>query len=254
MLTITRQEEILKILDEKKSVTVEYLSEELYVSPATIRRDLSMMEKQGLLRRSHGGAVQFVPSNEEYSFSLREQENVIEKKKIATTVLKLINNNDTIFLDSSSTVGYIIPLLTKFKYLTVTTTGLRNALLLSDTPNLKIYIPGGQILNHSNSIVGSDTIDYISRIHADITILSCSGIDEKAGFTDNTIEQAKLKQIMSKNSKKVVMLCDSTKFNKTYLCTDLMFDDVDYLITDKTPPKNILDAVKGTKCKVLTSD
>ncbi|MBQ9734354.1 MAG: DeoR/GlpR transcriptional regulator [Clostridia bacterium] len=252
MLSLERQEEILDILNRNKSATVEELASELYVSGATIRRDLRAMEKQGLIKRSHGGAMPFKSSAEESAFAIREQENTVAKRTIANLAVKLIKNGDSVFLDSSSTTGLIIPMLNNFQYLTVTTTGLRNALLLSQTNNVKIYIAGGQVQNHSNSMTGSDTLDYISRIHADISIISCTGLDINNGFTDASIEQAKIKQQMRKNSTKVAMLCDSTKFGKTFLCTDFHFDDVDFLITEKTPPIEYVEKIANTKCKIIT--
>lgn len=252
MLSLERQEEILEILNRNKSATVEELASELYVSGATIRRDLRSMEKQGLIKRSHGGAMPFKSSAEESAFAIREQENTSAKRAMANLAVKLIKNGDSVFLDSSTTVGVAIPLFNNFNYLSVTTTGLRNALLLSQTNNIKIYIAGGLIQNHSNSITGTDTMDYISRIHADISLISCSGLDLVNGFTDASIEQAKLKQQMRKNSTKVAMLCDSTKFNKTFLCTDFHFDDVDYLITEKTPPIEYVEKIATTKCKLIT--
>ena len=194
----------------------------------------------------------FKSSAEESAFAIREQENTSAKRSIANLAVKLIKNGDSVFLDSSSTVGLLIPMLNNFNYLSVTTTGLRNAMLLSQTSNVKIYIAGGQIQNHSNSIIGTDTMDYISRIHADITLISCSGIDLENGFTDASIEQAKLKQQMKRNSKKIAMLCDSTKFGKTFLCTDFHFDDIDYLITEKLPPQEYIDKIAQSKCKLLT--
>ena len=252
MLSLERQEEILEILNRNKSATVEELASELYVSGATIRRDLRSMEKQGLIKRSHGGAMPFKSSAEESAFAIREQENTSAKRTIANLAVKLIKNGYSVFLDSSTTVGVTIPLFNNFNYLSVTTTGLRNAMLLSQTNNIKIYIAGGLVQNHSNSITGTDTMDYISRIHADISLISCSGLDLTNGFTDASIEQAKLKQQMRKNSTKVAMLCDSTKFNKTFLCTDFHFDDVDYLITEKTPPIEYVEKIATTKCKLIT--
>ena len=130
MLSLERQEEILDILNRNKSATVEELASELFVSGATIRRDLRAMEKQGLIIRSHGGAMPFKSSAEESAFALREQENTSAKRTIANLAVKLIKNGDSVFLDSSSTTGLIIPLLNNFQFLSVTTTGLRNALLL----------------------------------------------------------------------------------------------------------------------------
>jgi len=254
MLTIERQEEILDILNKNKSATVEELASELYVSGATIRRDLRAMEKQGLIIRSHGGAMPFKSSAEESAFSIREQANTNAKRTIANLAVRLIKNGDSVFLDSSSTVGLIIPLFNNFNYLSVITTGLRNALLLSQTNNVKIYITGGQIQNHSNSIIGTDTMDYISRIHANITIISCTGIDLENGVTDSSIEQAKLKQQMRKNSDKVAVLCDSTKFGKTFLCKDFDFNEIDYLITEKLPPVEYIEKIASTKCKLITPE
>lgn len=253
MLSLKRQDEILEILNKNKSATVEELAAELFVSGATIRRDLAQMEKQGLIKRSHGGAIPFLSSAEESPFIIREQENTAAKRAMALIAYQLIKNGDSVFMDSSSTVGFVIPLLDNLKYLSVTTIGIRNALLLSQTNNIKIYLAGGQIRNHSNSITGTDTIDYISRIHADIALLSCTGADVKSGFTDADIEQSKLKRQMRANSEKVAMLCDSTKFGKTFMCTDFTFDDIDYFITDKTPPAEFMERLKKSKCKLLSA-
>ena len=254
MLNLERQQEILNILKEKNSATVEELSSELFVSGATIRRDLKEMEKQGLIKRTHGGAIPFKDSAQESSFALREQENTSAKRTIAHLACKLVSNGDSVFLDSSSSSGVLIQKLNSFPMLSVTTTGLRNALLLSQTDHIKIYIAGGQILNHSNSIIGSDTVDYISKMHSDIAFMSCSGVDIQNGFTDSSTEQAKLKQQMRKNSKKVAMLVDSTKFSKTFLCTDFAFDEVDYLITEKTPPIEFVERIAQTNCKIISPE
>ena len=143
MLTLERQDEILAILQKNNSATVEELSNELYVSGATIRRDLREMEKQGLIKRSHGGAMLYKSSAEDSAFALREQENTGAKKIIANLATRLVSNGNILFLDSSSTVGFLIPQLNSFDSLSVTTTGLRNALLLSQTEHIKIYIAGG---------------------------------------------------------------------------------------------------------------
>ncbi len=254
MLSLERQTEILDILNKNKSATVDELAAELYVSGATIRRDLRAMEKQGLIKRSHGGAMPFKSNAEESAFAIREQENIMGKRTIANLAVRLINNGDSVFVDSSTTVGMLIPLFNNFNFLSVITTGLRNAILLSQTNNVKIYITGGQILNHSNSIIGTDTMDYISRIHANVSIISCSGVDLNHGFTDASIEQSKLKQQMRKNSDKVVMLCDSTKFGKVFLCKDFDFNEIDYLITEKLPPQEYVEKLNGTKCKLLTPE
>ncbi len=254
MLTLERQEEILEILNKNKSATVDYLAKALYVSGATIRRDLKEMEKQGMIVRSHGGAMPFKSSSVETSFLVREQKDTTAKRKIASLAVRLIKNGDSIFVDSSSTTSYVMELLKDFTNLTVTTTGIRNATILSSTDSVKIYIAGGLVSNHSNSISGTDTMDYISRIHADIAILSCTGISLETGVNDASIEQAKLKQRMRKNSTKVAILADSTKFGKTFMCHDFDFDEIDYLITEKIPPIEFVEAISQTKCKLIVPE
>lgn len=254
MFTTERQDEILEYINKNRSVTVEELSQEFFVSGATVRRDLAAMEKRGLIKRSHGGAIAFSSSAEESAFAIRENENTAAKKTIAALAYKLVKNGDSVFLDSSSTTGFVIPLLNNLKYLSVTTIGIRNALLLSQTNNIKIYLAGGRIQNHSNSITGSDTMDYISRIHADITLISCSGADITAGFTDADIEQSKLKRQMKKNSSKIAMLCDSTKFGKTFMCVDFDFNEIDYLITDKMPSSAFTEKITSSGCKIITPE
>ena len=254
MLSLERQEEILEILNKNKSATVDYLAKALYVSGATIRRDLKEMEKQGMIVRSHGGAMPFKSSSVETSFLVREQKDTTAKRKIASLAVRLIKNGDSIFVDSSSTTSYVMELLKDFTNLTVTTTGIRNATILSSTDNVKIYIAGGLVSNHSNSISGTDTMDYISRIHADIAILSCTGISLETGVNDASIEQAKLKQRMRKNSTKVAILADSTKFGKTFMCHDFDFDEIDYLITEKIPPIEFVEAISRTKCKLIVPE
>ena len=254
MLSLERQEEILDILNRNKSATVDFLAKELYVSGATIRRDLKAMEEQGMIIRSHGGAMPFKSSSVETSFAVREQKDAGAKRKMATLTVRLIKNGDSVFADSSTTTGYVMSLLKDFTNLTVTTTGIRNAIILSSTDRIKTYIAGGLVANHSNSITGTDTMDYISRIHADISILSCTGLSLEGGFNDASIEQAKLKQQMRKNSAKVAMLVDSTKFDKTFMCHDFWFEDVDYFITEKVPPEKYLKAIRASGCKLITPE
>ena len=105
MFAIERQDEIIEIIKERKSVSVNDLAKELFVSCATVRRDLSAMEKAGLVRRTHGGAIITGSSSDESSTFLREQENVLEKKEIASLAVRFVKNNSSLYIDSSSTTG-----------------------------------------------------------------------------------------------------------------------------------------------------
>ncbi len=251
MYAIERQDEIFQILKERKSVSVNELSKELFVSPATVRRDLSVMEKSGLIRRSHGGAILTGSSSDESSIIMREQENVVEKKEIAAVAVRLVKNNISLFLDSSSTVGKIVPLLARFNFISIVTNGLKNALLLSETTKARIYVACGMIQSQSNSILGADTVEYCSKLHTDIAFMSCNGIDIDNGMTEASIEQAKVKQTMLKNSSLKILLADKSKFGKTFMARSGGFGDIDYLITDVMPSPEYVAAIEASGCKIL---
>jgi DeoR family fructose operon transcriptional repressor len=126
-----RHQKIMNILNEKKSVSNQVLLESLFVSEATLRRDLSKLESLGLITRTHGHTHLKESSNIESSILIRSQKNVKEKKRIAQMCLNHLSNNSSIFIDSSSTVGYMLPLLTNYRDLTFITNGINNALVLS---------------------------------------------------------------------------------------------------------------------------
>ncbi|WP_027630333.1 DeoR/GlpR family DNA-binding transcription regulator [Ruminiclostridium cellobioparum] len=246
-----RHNKILNMINSKKSVKVHELSEALYVSTATVRRDLAKMEKAGVIKRSHGGAVLVDSSSAESAISVRELENIKEKKKIAGLAISFISSNSVIFMDSSSTAGMVIPYLSQFKYLTVITNGLKNALLLSEKTDAKIYMPGGIVSTRSNSLLGSDTLDYLSNLNAGLAIFSCSGLTPNNGVTDASFEQSKLKRALIRNSKVRVLLCDSSKFGGIYMCRTCGFEELDYILTDKKPQTGFMEAASKHGCEIL---
>lgn len=254
MFTEERHDQIFNTLRTRKKATVQELSEALFVSPATIRRDLARMERTGLIKRSHGGAVLFESFTDESASSVRENEHIREKKRIAELALSFIRSNSVLFMDSSSTVGTVIPFLSQFKYLTVITNGVKNSLLLSEKTDAKIYLPGGIVNSRSTSVIGSDTVEYLTRINAELALLSCSGIHLSNGVTDASYEQATVKRILFKNARLKVLLCDSSKFDLTFMCRTCGFEEIDYLLTDKLPPKPYLDAISAAGCEVLVPE
>lgn len=246
-----RHNKILDIINTRKSARVGDLSKALYVSAATVRRDLAKMEKSGLIKRSHGGAVLFESSNGESAISVRELENIKEKKLIAELAVSFISSNSVIFMDSSSTAGMVIPYLSQFKYLTVITNGLKNALLLSEKTEARIHMPGGIVNSRSNSLLGSDTLDYLSGLNAGLAIFSCSGLTPGNGVTDASFEQSRLKKSLIRNSKVRVLLCDSSKFGNIFMCRTCGIDELDYIITDRSPLQEYLEAAEKQNCEII---
>lgn len=250
MFGVERRESIIKIISREKSVSVNDLAKRVYASPATIRRDLNELEKLGLVKRFHGGVILTGRENNEMSFLVREHENVHGKKKIAEAAAQFIKSPSSIFLDSSSTASMLVPVLSRFHSLTVFTTGLKTAILLSKT-SARIYMPGGLVNSRYSSLAGADTNAYLDGVFADVVFVSCKGIHEEGGVTELSQEQAMIKKTVLKNAKRKILLCDSSKFGlkATFKVAD--FSAFDCIITNHEPPEELKRKLEDAGCKII---
>lgn len=251
MFASERQQQILEFLRHENSATVNSLSKRLYVSTATIRRDLAELARTGLINRSHGGAILFEGGAVESPISIRELQQTKEKKLIAELVLPLILPNSVLFMDSSSTVGMVIPLLSQRKGLTIITNGLGNALLLSRHTDAKIYMPEGIVNSRSTSVVGGGTLRFLARFQADLALISCSGLSLSEGATDASLEQSDVKRMMLQNAHAGVLLCDTSKIGKVYMCRTCGFENLQTLVTDMEPDPAYCTRAQESGCNLL---
>lgn len=248
-----RFNEIRILLTENKSVTVNELAKNLFVSPATVRRDLTEMEKQGLLKRTHGGAILNQNTDEESAFSARKQKNQSEKRRIAAVCIELLHGNSTLFLDGSSSVNCLVPFLSRYPQINAVTNGVHTAIELSKLENLNVHIAGGELKNFGNSTLGNRTISFLQDFYFDFAVLSCSGLTADGIFTDGNSEQSAIKKLVAKNSAKVIMLVDSSKFGLTFMNKNFDLNAVDYIITDATPPYKFVGLINNSNCKLIVN-
>lgn len=240
MLSYERQNEILDLLKDHQFVTVSFLCKKLYASSATIRRDLTDMNKKGLLTRIRGGATLMDSSNHDAPLFVRSNTNRDKKKIITELALSYISDSKTYFMDSSSTVTYLATKMNSFHNITIITNGIKTSNVLNDYANTKLFLVGGFIKNNS-STVGQIAIDTIQNFHSDIFFFSCCGISARAGITEATEENTAVKRQMCKNAKERILLVDSTKFSQEFLCRCCELGDVDIIITDKKPDDFFLE-------------
>ena len=251
MFASERQQQILELLRKTKSATVSELGAKLYVSDATVRRDLTELARAGLVSRSHGGAILVEEGATESPPAVREFRQTREKRIIAGLVLPLIRPNSVLFMDSSSTVGMVIPLLSQHRGLTVITNGLNNALLLSRHTDAEIHLPEGIVSSRSTSVTGGGTLACLSRFRADMALISCGGLELSAGVTEPSSEQSDAKRVMLRQARAGVLLCDSSKFGKTFLCRTCGLDDLQVLVTDKEPDPAYRRMAQQSGCRLL---
>ncbi len=228
---IERQEEIVNFLEKHGSVSVNRLAETLYVSAPTIRRDLRILEQQGKVLRTHGGVVLRRTQDNEIPLILREEQNNASKKIIAQKACGYIHNGDVIFMDASSTVAYLIPLLSRFKDIIVITNSPKTSLKLGEE-NIKNYCTGGLLLAHSVAYVGNETLNFISHINADLFFFSSRGYMDDGFISDSSIEESEVKKAMMSNADKTFYLCDSSKRQKKYMYNICRTEDI-YMVIDE---------------------
>lgn len=247
MYDIEREDKILEILKEKRTISVNALADMVYCSGATVRRDLNRMEKKGLVWRTFG-AVTLASTNPrmQSSFELRENVSINEKKALCQKISTFIKDNQTIFIDSSSTLIHIVPILSNFKNLLIITNGLRIAEEIAMYTEHEVIVVGGKLHPHTNSILGASAVKQISQYHADLFLFSCAGFDEKNGFSDSSLESVEVKTEMIENSDLKICAFDNHKvgFHTTFkICEP---SDIDHVITDAHLSKDSEKLLEGT--------
>ncbi|SET18623.1 transcriptional regulator, DeoR family [Natronincola peptidivorans] len=235
MLAVERRKNIMAMLQENHVVVVPELSKLLNVTEETIRRDLEKLEKEGFLKRTHGGAVLNESSGIDLPFSLREITNVEGKEAIGNKVAEFIHDGDTIMLDSSSTALQIAKYIKQKKNITVITNSVNILLELTNVKECKVISTGGILRPHSLSFVGHLTESALGKYHVDKAFISCKGIDMKKGISESNEMESEVKKKMVQNAEKVFLVVDSTKFDKTSFVKLLQLSEIDAIVTDESP-------------------
>ena len=224
-----RSNDIIDYLKTHKSATVEELARLLYVSEATIRRDLTAMQRLGQIERSHGGAI-LSESSDELSILIRQAKNSKEKMRTATVALKHLPDFQTVFIDNSSTCLALANRM-DFSHKTVVTNGLQLAMYLSNQDIATLILLGGEIRGHSAATMGSMAETALRDFRFDLALLSCAAMDA-GGSYELVFDTMLTKRTAISRSKHKILLFDNTKINANspYCTTEL--DTYDALITD----------------------
>jgi len=227
-----RQYFILDIIKSDKFIKVSELSKKLYINEATIRRDLKSLEQEGLVKRVYGGAVLSNGQDSEIPLMHREVKNAAQKKQIAENAAKEVENGDTIFLDSSSTVSFMIPFLESKSGLRIVTNGAKTALLLSRLHNAEIISLGGRLRENSLSFSGQSTFQSLSEYFFDKAFFSCHAYSEEFGLMDNNEDEARLRRLLISRSRKAYFLADASKEGNTSFFKICDIDEIYKIITE----------------------
>ena len=238
--TTERRALLLKKLDIDGQVDVKLLSEELQVSEVTIRNDLNKLEEKQILIRTRGGAIKADRVAKDFNISDKNSLYFEEKQRIGKAASELIEEGDTIILDSGSTTMEIIKHLSGFKSLNIISNAVNVAIALADMKNTNVIVPGGILRRNSLSLVGSAAEDNLQNYFCDKLFLAVDGFHLIHGLSTPNVEEAHLNRKMIEISKKVIVVTDSSKFMKRSLGVICPISKVDIVVTDSgILPKDI---------------
>ncbi len=254
MLNIERVDYIMQELREKRTVYVKDLAERYFVSPSTIRRDLNSLEKEGLVRRTYGGAMLVQHESSEIPFFVRQNENKQEKNVMGMLACQLVRNDQFIFLDSTSTVAHMVKYLRGKESLKVLTTSAEIALDCLDSLSAQVYCTGGWMSSFSRGFVGEAARKRIAEFRPDLLFFSARSLSLEDGITDVNEEDVYMKQQMLRSCREVVFLCDKTKFDKTSYRIICDICKIDYLVTNEKPSELWLRRLADSGVKLIYPD
>jgi DeoR family transcriptional regulator of aga operon len=251
MLNEERRQKIQQILSVKKRVLVGEVSQEFGTSQVTIRKDLEILEKRGILTRVHGGAILNSSASQDLALTEKERMHTNEKRRIAYLAESFISPGDTIILDSGSTTTQLAHLLKYKKGITLITNAVNIASELAAS-ELTVILTGGMLRERSFSLVGPIAEDSLQSITADKLFLGVDGIDFEFGLTTPNILEARVNKMMIRAAAQVIVLADSSKFGRRSVGVIDSLDTIDRIVTDSNISKEYLQGLSELGIEIST--
>ena len=230
MGTSSRRMEIFNLLQKNKAVEVSELARYFNVSTMTIRRDLEMLEKQGLVTKNYGGAQLNQTAALEPSFTLKQKTQMNCKTAIAKEAARFVQDGDSILIDCGTTTLQLCRFI-QDKRITVTNSWPVVSYLQAN-PKIKLILAPGIYSSTSNGVISAMTIDFFHQFQADKVFIGSQGFDLKEGASVPDIEDCQVKRALLKSGRKKFLMIDHEKFNTHYLCKHASANEFDGIITD----------------------
>lgn len=246
LITAERRNKIAELIISNGSIKVSQLANNFSVSTETIRKDLIYLDKMGIIKKSRGGALSSLEIMEK-PLETRSAENFNLKNGIAKKAISLIDKKAVIFIDAGSTALCLAKMLYLKKDLTIITSSISAANVLSSSKN-KVYMSGGKLNSTTMALEGFGATEFLDKIKVDIAFLGSSGFKGHRGPASIDFEDADIKRCMIRNSKKAIILADSNKSHSTALVEYALWKDINCLITDTN-----IDPIVKNRIKKFTN-
>ncbi len=254
MSTVERREAIVRLVRDKGLARVEELADHFKVSSVTIRNDLNYLDNKGLLLRSHGGAMALDDVVKEMPFDDKGTVNTAQKEAVGAAAAQLVNDGESVILDSGTTTQQLARHLVSSKNLVVMTNGLNVASELVKSSGIEIMMTGGTLRSKSHSFFGSQAEDALRQYRFDKLFLGVDGFDLVAGLTTHFDREATLNRVMCDISSEIILLADSSKFGRKGYHFIRSFGAFHTLVTDKGIPADYLAGLQRQGVRVIIAD
>ena len=227
-----RQNKIMAELKDKNKLLVNELCEKFGVSSATIRNDLNQLEKRGMLKRTHGGAIPSGKAGFEPTSVEKTEVNRTQKERIARRAANLIENGDTVAIDTGTTALCLARELSGKRGVTVVTSDIRIACLLEEYAGITVIIAGGTLRRGFSCTIGAMTNSALKKLRVDKAFIATNAVNSSGELCTPDIEQAQVKKSLIDMATSVILICDSSKFGAQSFAKFAALSDVDAVITD----------------------
>jgi len=244
-----RQHRIEEYLQRVEFASLKEISEYIGASTSTIRRDLSILEQKGNIRRTHGGARLVNPPSDEFVFSSRDTHQLAEKEAIGRACEQLIKPDQTIIMDAGTTVYHVARHLDSIP-LQIITNSLPVANLFASSVRVELVVSGGVVYPRLGALVGPQAIAAFSNINADVAIMGAGGITLD-GITNSHGLMIDIQKAMINAASKVIFCLDHTKFGRKSLATLCGLDVPDIIVTDSGAPAELVEQLRQMGIEVI---
>jgi DeoR family transcriptional regulator, fructose operon transcriptional repressor len=250
-----RQQAIAGLVTQRGRVAVTAVAEHFGVTTETVRRDLALLERAGMLRRVHGGAVPAgVFAVVEPGLGERRNTRIEAKRRIAAAALALLPaSSGSLILDGGSTTAALAEVLPGDRALVAATNSVPIAARLAGSPGITLHVLGGRVRGITQSAVGESTLASLADLRADVAFLGTNGISAGHGFSTPDDAEAAVKRAMARAGQRVVVLGDSSKLGREHLVRFATVEDVDVLVTDDEADPAVVAELESSGIEVLVA-
>ena len=247
----SRKAHIIERISAEEEISVADLAETLGVSEMTIRRDLAELEREGLLKRVHGGAVSSFGRSYEPPYALRSVQSIAAKQAIARAAANMVAEGDSIALDVGSTVYEVARLLSRRRGLTIITPSVRVLGLFLKNKDVRTIVSGGVLRTGEESLIGDLACHAFRDLFVDKLFLGLGGVDAVNGLSEYNWDDALVKRAMIRSAKEVIVVANSSKFGGTAFARIAEIGDIHAVVTDRQPPEDLTRAFAAHKVRIV---